>query len=206
MSETNQNQNNAQNTSGQEQNNTNQSQQNTNQSQQNIDVEAERADAVNKLLSDLGVSDTTTLESIIKKHKEDEEANKTELQKATDSVTEVTKQLIAEREKSRLAEAKLSAVQLGVKPEMVDDFVVLANTRVTEQKDITKVTAEMKADAKYSFYFADKQDEGVRNKNVTRKEPEGNQNKDGNQNKGTIAERLFANKKPVKNSFYGKKE
>ena len=88
------------------------------ETEQKVDVEKVKSEALSGFLKDLGVEDADALKGIVTKHKETEEVNKTELQRKEDALTETTKELAREREGRILAEAKLSAVQLGAKPEL----------------------------------------------------------------------------------------
>ena len=150
MAETNTNVNtngdNATNTNGDGNQNT---QQNANTNSQNtntnaVDTEKVKNDAIAEYLKELGVEDGDTLKGIVTKAKEEEEKNKTDLQKSNDTLTATTKELVAEREARIIAEAKLSAIQLGAKPDLVDDLVIIAKAKVTNDKDINAIIAEIK--------------------------------------------------------------
>ena len=129
------------------------------ETEQKVDVEKVKSEALSGFLKDLGVEDADALKGIVTKHKETEEANKTELQKKEDALTETTKELAREREGRILAEAKLSAVQLGAKPELVDDLVVVAKAKVTKGKDINAVIAEIKDSTSGKVYFKSDEEE-----------------------------------------------
>nr|DAW18941.1 MAG TPA: Major capsid protein [Caudoviricetes sp.] len=218
MSETNTNgtneetnaQNNANNNNAQQNNNTNQQ---TSTQQNNVDVEKVKGDAVAEYLKSLGVEDSESLQAIVKKAKDDEEANKTDLQKKDDALTATTKELVTEREARVIAEAKLSAIQLGAKPELVDDLVIVAKAKATKDKDINVVIAEMKDSTNGKIYFATEEDETNKNGTVTRSRVKKTteQNKQGtNENSnngdskyaGTMAERLLAGRKAVKSHYF----
>lgn len=200
--------------------NNNNSQQNNNTSQQtsaqqnsNVDVEKVKGDAITEYLKSLGVESSESLQAIVKKAKDDEEANKTDLQKKDDALTATTKELVDEREARVIAEAKLSAIQLGAKPELVDDLVIVAKAKVTKDKDINAVIAEMKDSTNGKIYFATgDEDETNKKGTVTRsrvkKTTEQNKNKNGEPNNGdskyagTMAERLLAGRKAVKSHYF----
>lgn len=215
MSETNTNadvQNNENNNNEQQNNNTNQ--QTSTQQNNNVDVEKVKGDAVAEYLKSLGVENSESLQAIIKKAKEDEEANKSDLQKKDDALTATTKELVTEREARVVAEAKLSAIQLGAKPELVDDLVIVAKAKVTKDKDINAVIAEMKDSTNGKIYFATgEEDETNKKGTITRsrvKKPieQNNQNANGEPNNGdskytgTMAERLLAGRKAVKSHYF----
>ena len=215
MSETNTNtdvQNNENNNNEQQNNNTNQ-QTSTQQNANNVDVEKVKGDAVAEYLKSLGVEDSESLQAIVKKAKEDEEANKTDLQKKDDALTATTKELVTEREARIIAEAKLSAIQLGAKPELVDDLVIVAKAKVTKEKDINAVIAEMKDSTNGKVYFATDEDETNKKGTVTRSRVKkateqnkqgtnGDSNNGDSKYAGTMAERLLAGRKAVKSHYF----
>ena len=193
----------------------------TKQEETKVDIEKAKSDAVSELLKTLGVEDADALKGIVSKHKEDEEANKTELQKKNDALTETTKQLASEREGRIIAEAKLSAIQLGAKPELVDDLVIVAKSKVTKEKDINAVIAEIKDSTSGKVYFTSDEEEEeetgkikTKGKTVTRarvtkssekikdkeKEEEGTSKKD--EHKGSMAERLLAGRSKKKSHYF----
>lgn len=174
----------------------------------NVDVEKVKGDAVAEYLKSLGVEDSESLQAIVKKAKEDEEANKTDLQKKDDALTATTKELVTEREARVIAEAKLSAIQLGAKPELVDDLVIVAKAKVTKEKDINAVIAEMKDSTNGKIYFTTDEDEANKKGTVTRSRVKKTteQNKQGTNGDskyaGTMAERLLAGRKAVKSHYF----
>ena len=207
-------QNNENNNNEQQNNNTNQ--QTSTQQNNNVDVEKVKGDAIAEYLKSLGVENSDSLQAIVKKAKEDEEANKTDLQKKDDALTATTKELVDEREARVIAEAKLSAIQLGAKPELVDDLVIVAKAKVTKDKGINAVIAEMKDSTNGKIYFVtNDEEENETNKKGTvtrsRVKKTTEQNKQGaNENSnngdskytGTMAERLLAGRKAVKSHYF----
>lgn len=188
------------------------------ETEQKADVEKVKSEALSGFLKDLGVEDADALKGIVTKHKETEEANKTELQRKEDALTETTKELAREREGRILAEAKLSAVQLGAKPELVDDLVVVAKAKVTKDKDINAVIAEIKDSTSGKVYFkSDEEEEEEAGKNKTKgktvtrarvtkpseksKEKEEEEGKK-EEHKGSMAERLLAGRKEKKSHYF----
>lgn len=185
--------------------------------QNKIDVEKVKGDAIVEYLKELGVEDGDTLKGIVTKAKEEEEKNKTDLEKSNDTLTATTKELVAEREARIIAEAKLSAIQLGAKPELVDDLVIIAKAKVTKDKDINAIIAEIKDSTSGEVYFSNEDEEEKQKGTVTRKRvnknPETNnqsekdKDKDNNkaeQHKGTMAERLLANRVKPKSHYFSK--
>lgn len=194
-------------------------QQNVNTNSQNtntnaVDTEKVKNDAIAEYLKELGVEDGDTLKGIVTKAKEEEEKNKTDLERSNDTLTATTKELVAEREARIMAEAKLSAIQLGAKPELVDDLVIIAKAKVTKDKDINAIIAEIKDSTSGKVYFSNEDEEEKQKGTVTRKrvnkKPETNTDdnknaeKQKNQHKGTMAERLLANRVKPKSHYFSK--
>lgn len=185
------------------------------------DVEKERKNAVADYLSGLGV-DEDTLKNILAKHKEEEEKNKTELQKSEDAVKAATAQLAEERKARLKAEAKSIAMQNGVNPKLVEDFVIVAMAKVTKDKDIEAVVAEMKESESGKIYFGASEEEESKTKQsnkgtVTRKRVQKKAGDDNNKKKegggdegaeskyeGTMAKRIFDRRAKVGKSSYFK--
>lgn len=162
-----------------------------------VDVEKVKSDAVAEYLQSLGYGEDE-LKVILEKDKAAKEANKTELEKKDDVLRETTAQLVAEREARMLADAKLTAIKLGAKPDMVEDLVAVAKSKVTKDKDIARVIAEIKDGKTGKAYFASEEEKKQQktHKNVTRKNVDIAD--DENKNEGTMAARLWAKKRKTK--------
>lgn len=198
------------------QNTNNQGQQNTQQTTQ-----VEQKDTLKEFLKKMGIENESEITSVWDAHKKAEEAKKDDLTKANDKVQEITKKYVEAENRAIMAEAKLEAIKLGAKAELVDDLVIVAKSKVTGDKKIEDVISEMKTSG--SIYFAT-EDEGQKKTTITRKSV-GTQNTQKNQNTnntnqqknnnqsnhdsenkyaGTIAERLFNNRpKTKKKSYFG---
>lgn len=185
-----------------------------------VDVEKVKSEALSGFLKELGVEDAEVLRGIVTKAKEDEDKNKTELERKNDTLTQTTKELAEEREARIIAEAKFSAVQLGAKPELVDDLVVVAKAKVTKDKDINAVIAEIKDSTSGKVYFKSDEEETEekgknKDKTVTRarvtkpseKSGKKEEEKGGIETKkeehaGSMAERLLAGRKEKKSHYF----
>lgn len=186
-----------------------------------VDVEKVKSEALSGFLKELGVEDAEALKGIVTKAKEDEDKNKTELERKNDTLTQTTKELAEEREARIIAEAKFSAVQLGAKPELVEDLVVIAKSKVTKDKDINAVIAEIKDSASGKVYFKSDEEEETeekgknKNKTVTRarvtkpseksgtkKEEKKGGTETKEEHRGSMAERLLAGRKTNKSHYF----
>lgn len=189
----------------------------TTKTEPKVDVEKVKSDALAGFLKELGVEDKDSLKGIVTKAKEEEDKNKTELERASDTLKQTTKLLAEEKELRIMAEAKLSAIQLGAKAELVDDLVIVAKSKVTKDKDINAVITEMKDSESGKVYFkTDDEEEGTETKpkTVTRtrvtKQIEKNKAKDSGEegtvtekHTGSMAERLLERRKRTnKNSYF----
>lgn len=189
------------------------------QTETKVDVEKVKSEALSGFLKELGVENAEALRGIVTKHKEDEDKNKTELERKNDTLAQTTKELAEEREARIIAEAKFSAVQLGAKPELVEDLVIIAKSKVTKEKDINAVIAEIKDSASGKVYFKSDEEEAEekgknKNKTVTRarvtkpseKSGTKKEEKDGTEtkeeHKGSMAERLLAGRKTNKSHYF----
>ena len=179
-----------------------------------------KSEALSGFLKELGVEDAEALRGIVTKAKEDEDKNKTELERKNDTLTQTTKELAEEREARIIAEAKFSAVQLGAKPDLVEDLVVIAKSKVTKDKDINAVIAEIKDSASGKVYFQSDEEETEekgkkKDKTVTRarvtkpseksgkkEEEKGGTEKKKEEHAGSMAERLLAGRKAKKSHYF----
>lgn len=183
------------------------------------DIDKAKADAVSALLAELGYDNVDALKTVTTKAKADEEAKKSDLEKKDEALTAMTKQLATEHEARIVAEAKNAAIKLGAKPELVDDLVIIAKAKVTKDKDINAIIAEMKDSTSGDVYFVKDNNGGQGNNNNGRKtftrgqvhknaqqsnNAGGNDDNNGDNNHaGTMAARLLA-KKTAKKSYYFK--
>lgn len=188
------------------------------ETEQKVDVEKVKSEALSGFLKELGVEDAEALKGIVTKHKKDEDENKTELERKNETLTQTTKELAEEREARIIAEAKFSAVQLGANPDLVEDLVIIAKSKVTKDKDINAVIAEIKDSASGKVYFkSDEEEEEEAGKNKTKgktvtrarvtkpseksKEKEEEEGKK-EEHKGSMAERLLAGRKEKKSHYF----
>lgn len=185
--------------------------------QSNIDVDKVKSDAVSALLKELGYDDVDALKTVTTKAKAEEDAKKSDLEKKDEALTAMTRQLATEREARIVAEAKNAAVKLGAKPELVDDLVIVAKSKVTKDKDINAVIAEIKDSTVGNVYFVKDDNTGatgagtvtrgqVHKKTATQQAAQNNNAADGDDeaHAGTMAARLLAKRKTAKKGYYFK--
>ena len=209
----------------------NNTQQNTNQNNQVEQSNAvqntqqvEQKDTLKEFMEKNGIEDSEALSKFWSDHKKAEDAKKDDLTRANDTITNLTKKLSEAENRAVIAEAKISAMKLGARPELVDDLVIVAKSRATGDKTVETVISEIKSSDSGKFYFVDESEQNNGTGNVTNRKPgqvtnnQQNQNRtstnrnaqnNSNQNSGdkyagTIAERLFKNRKQTgaKSSYF----
>lgn len=173
-----------------------------------INVEETKKQGVNEILAALGVDSKEDLQTIVSKYHQEQENKKTDLEKANDSNKTLTKRLVEEKERADIAEAKLAAITLGAKPDLVDDLVIVAKSKATEDKKILDVIEEIKKSNSGSVYFVSEEERKEDKKNrrtVTRtnsKMQEEKQKEEKEESEGGLAQRLFARKQTTKSSYF----
>ena len=185
--------------------------------QSNIDVDKVKSEAVSALLKELGYEDVEALKTVTTKAKAEEDAKKSDLEKKDEALTAMTRQLATEREARIVAEAKNAAIKLGAKPELVDDLVIVAKSKVTKDKDINAVITEIKDSTVGGVYFVKDDNTNptgagtvtrgqVHKKATTQQAAQNNNAADGDDeaHAGTMAARLLAKRKTAKKGYYFK--
>lgn len=228
MEEVNTNQNTNTDGNSQAQNNTQQNTNQNNQEQQNNTAQntqqVEQKDTLKEFMEKNGIEDSEALSKFWADHKKAEDAKKDDLTRANDTITNLTKKLNEAVNRAVIAEAKISAMKLGARPELVDDLVIVAKSRATGDKTVETVISEIKGSDSGKFYFVDESEQNNGTGNVTNRKPRQVTNNQQNQNRtntnsnaqnnsnqnsgdkyaGTIAERLFKNRKQTgaKSSYF----
>ena len=151
-----------------------------------INVEETKKQGVNEILAALGVDSKEDLQTIVSKYQQEQE-----------------------NKRADIAEAKLAAITLGAKPDLVDDLVIVAKSKATEDKKILDVIEEIKKSNSGSVYFVSEEERKEDKKNrrtVTRtnskmqEEKQKEEKEEGTE--GSLAKRLFARKQTTKNSYF----
>lgn len=122
------------------------------------------------------------------------DAQKTKEQKEAEAKTETDNKISEAEQRAATAEAKVTALGLGVKADCVDDVVALAIVKVSDDKDLSSVIKELKKS--YPFMFTDEGSSDDVGKRGTGSSVGGRKSSDGGSNnyKG-IGKRLAASKK-----------
>lgn len=189
-------------------------QQQQNKDDKGLDAEQIKSDAINDYLKSLGIESDDALKTIVNKHNDDIKKNRTDLENKDEELKQTTTELAKERSERIKVEAKVEAMILGAKPEMLEDLIVVAMNKVTKDKGVKEVLAEMKAGTNASNYFVsddedDKKDKNKKQNNVTNKrvnktnkDDKNKDDEDDKKHEGSMAERLLAKRKQTKNHYF----
>lgn len=165
------------------------------QSDVNAMLKREKEAAKKALLKELGVEDATSAKEGLAKYKEILEKDKTDVQKATEALS-TSEQARKEAEaKAALAEAKVEILSAGCNPDYLEDVIILAMARVTDDKDVKSVVADMKKDAKYAAFFGTSGDHGTGGGS-------GYQRQGGGGEPGALGKRLAGKKQTTENPYF----
>jgi hypothetical protein len=105
-------------------------------------VNREGKKQVKKMLESLGIEDESALKEIIEAKKQQEEANKTELEKAMEKIAQMESQNKELAKAQKMSEAKMTALKLGVDAKKVDYLLKLVDMDDVEES-ITAILADM---------------------------------------------------------------
>lgn len=159
-------------------------------------MKREREAATKKLLKELGLEDTKSGKEALAKYKELLEKDQSEAEKAKGALSTAEKAKLEAEARATLAEAKVEVLSAGCKPDYLDDVIALAMGRVTDDKDIKTVVADMKKDSKYAVFFGGEESSpGTGGGSGYRR-----QGKDTDP--GALGKRLGAPSTPKKNSYF----
>jgi len=110
-------------------------------------------DRAEYLKKEFGIDDPKKAKEYIKQMKDQEEANKTELQKKEDELQDIKAKLAKQEGDNFILNAKIKAQGLGIKEEFVDDVITLAKNKTTDEVDFD--TALTEVIAKYENFKGD---------------------------------------------------
>lgn len=137
------------------------------------------------------------------------ESQKTDDQKAAEKEAEAQKAQREAEERAAKAEAKAEAMMLGIKPQYVDDAVIMAMSKMTgDNDDLKTILNELKE--KYSIWFKDDGEDDDSKKGKTGQKGTGSIIKENTSKKKTgentsMGARLAAQRKgTTKSSYWGK--
>lgn len=133
------------------------------------DLKAAKSEAIKSLLSGIGVDNEETLKSIVSEYNKQKESQMSDVEKKDALIKKLTGELVTERELRIAAEAKIQGIKLGANKDLIDDLVIVAKSKVTEDKDIATVMSEMKEAGTVYFKQEESQQQGTPGKGQKKK-------------------------------------
>lgn len=168
-------------------------------------LKEENSKGMNAVLKSLGFSSQEEAAKSMGEFKKFMDSKKTDEQLAQEKNSKIIQEKQDAIQKANIAEAKVSALSLGVKPNNLDDVVTLAMSNVSDGKDFKTAMAEIKT--KYPSMFSSAEDSLEENKG--KKGTGGNvkNSKVSSKDVKGIGSRLAAKRKEgqKKSSFFGNK-
>jgi hypothetical protein len=171
----------------------------------------EKKQGKNAVLKSLGVKTEAEAKAMLEAYRRITDATKTPEQKTDDANKNADENL----KRALAAEAKLSAISLGVKADCVDDAIAIATMKADEDTDIESVLKEMQKDKKYAGFFSgssddDDNDEDENNKSNKSKRGTGSSVSHGNNSSdrpgdfGRNLAKMNSKTKTTKSSYFTK--
>ena len=192
------------NNSNNDQNNQNNQQNNSKtftQEQVNAMMAKEKREGKQSVLNSLGFKTEDEAKNAFNLLKALSDSQKTEEQKQEEAKNNALKEKADVEKRAVMAEAKLTCFTNGVNKDSIDDVLTIALSKVTDDKKLEDVIAEMKKENRYSSFF-----DGNSNDNTggTPGNNKGGDNGDNGTNDygKSLAERFVGGSKEKKSNFF----
>lgn len=141
------------------------------QDELNQQLKANKKVVQENILKELGVKDFDSAKNGIKKYLEEVEKNKTDLEKATETINTNAAEIANLKSENNTLMLTNKALIAGVKSDNIADFVAIVNSRISDDKNADEIIKELKENSAYNGFFGT-----VENKNIGTGNPIG-QNK-----------------------------
>lgn len=115
----------------------------------------EKKEGRKALLKQLGFKSEAEAKSAIALYNALVDSQKTEEQKNKEAADGLETAKTEAEKRAEAAEDKLACVIAGVKKDSIDDALAIAKLKVTEEKSLDKVLAEMKKETRYAGFFGE---------------------------------------------------
>jgi hypothetical protein len=125
------------------------------QAELNAIAKKEKEAGKKAILKELGFEDIKSVKEGLEELRKWQDSQKTEAEKAAAALKAQEKAAAEAQKKLELAEAKLTAIKMGVNPAYVDDVVALSMLKVSDEKDLATVLEEMKKT--YPNFFSEEE-------------------------------------------------
>ena len=173
------------------------------QKQVNEMMTKEKKQGKQSVLNALGFKSEQEAKDAISLLKALQDSQKSEEQKQE----EAKKAALDEKEKAEqraiLAEAKLSCVENGVNKDSIEDVLTIAMSKVSDDKKLEDVIADMKKEKRYSSFFVEENNGGSSNGTGSTPQHSSSQNNSDNNYGKQLAEKFNAKKSvETKSKFF----
>lgn len=151
------------------------------QAEVNKMMKAEKEKGRTSILKELGVKDFKTAKEGLEQYRQSLDANKTDLQKATEAAATAAEEKTAAERRAIFAESCLTAIQEGALSDYASDLVAIAITKTSDDVSLQDVLKEMKKSPAYSGFFTKPE---TQNQSGTGKLPSGKKPQTGAESYG----------------------
>lgn len=115
----------------------------------------EKNEGKRAILKSLGFKDEEEAKKSIEEYNKYVESKKTDDEKKAEALKIAKSEKDEAIKRASLAESKLACYNAGVSKDYIDDVMLIASSKVTEEKTLDKVLEEMKKDKKYESFFGE---------------------------------------------------
>jgi len=115
----------------------------------------EKNEGKRAILKSLGFKDEEEAKKSIEEYNKYLESKKTDDEKKAEALKTAKSEKDEAIKRASLAESKLACYNAGVSKDYIDDVMLIASSKVTEEKTLDTVLEEMKKDKKYESFFGE---------------------------------------------------
>lgn len=131
------------------------------QSDVNAMMAKEKRSGKSSILKLFGIADEKAAKAEAEAYKAWKESQKTDEQKQTEAQAELENSKAEAERRAQVAESKLALLEAGVNKDSLDDVLAIAIVKVTEEKDLNAVLADMKKEPRYNSFFGESSQAGA---------------------------------------------
>ena len=115
----------------------------------------EKNEGKRAILKSLGFKDEEEAKKTMEDYNKYLESKKTDDEKKAEALKLAKSEKDEAVKRAMNAENKLACYNAGVSKDYIDDVMLIASSKITDEKDLDKVLEEMKKDKKYSNFFGE---------------------------------------------------
>lgn len=123
------------------------------QNELNSQLKAQKKTITENFLKELGVKDFDSAKSGIKQYLESVEKNKSDLEKATETINTNAAEIANLKSENNNLMLTNKALIAGVKSDNIADFVAIVNSRISDDKNADEIIKGLKENSAYNGFF-----------------------------------------------------